>query len=251
MLNTQPRLELFVGFDYREAANYAVCCSSAREQASSDVFIHGLVLDELKAAGLYTRAVEVIPETGQLWDPISDAAMSTQFAISRFLTPLLAQQGVDWALFCDCDVLFRADPFSILDYADPSKAVMCVKHDHVPDSTVKKLGAVQASYSRKNWSSVMLFNCSHPSNRKLTPELVNTVPGRDLHRFCWLEDDEIGALPVEWNFLVNVTQPLIESEPKLVHWTLGGPALPGYQNVPYADEYFEVLNLWAAGGGRS
>jgi hypothetical protein len=33
----------------------------------------------------------------------------------------------------------------------------------------------------------MVFNCDHPANRALTLDLINTVPGRDLHRFCWLD----------------------------------------------------------------
>jgi hypothetical protein len=49
----------------------------------------------------------------------------------------------------------------------------------------------------------MLFNCDHPSNKKLTVEMINTLPGRDLHRFCWLEDDEIGELDPGWNWLVG------------------------------------------------
>lgn len=245
MSNILPQLKLFVGFDYRETSNYAVCCTSAVDRASRFLPITGLVLEKLIDAGLYKRPIQTDPNTGQLWDPISGAPMSTQFAISRFLTPTLAREG--WALFVDCDVLFRANPWDILQHADPDKAVICVKHNYVPESEVKKQGAIQTKYSRKNWSSVMLFNCDHPSNKKLTVDLVNSVPGRDLHGFCWLKDEEIGELPVEWNFLVGVSKPG-EGEPKLVHWTEGSPALPDYRDTLYSDEYFKTLHTWAYRG---
>lgn len=105
-------------------------------------------------------------------------------------------------------------------------------------------GQEQTRYARKNWSSVMLFNLAHTSNQNLTVDLVNSVPGRDLHRFCWLQDDEIGELEPEWNFLVGHTDPSIN--PKIVHFTEGTPNLPGYENVPFADEWMMERNRWAA-----
>jgi len=106
-------------------------------------------------------------------------------------------------------------------------------------------GMVQTSYSRKNWSSVMLFNCSHPSNKNLTVDLVNTVPGRDLHRFCWLKDNEIGELPLEWNYLVGYSK-LNGSKPALVHFTHGLPDLAGYEDQEYADEW-RAMRPYAVG----
>ena len=105
--------------------------------------------------------------------------------------------------------------------------------DHVLD------GQAQTQYERKNWSSVMVFNVDHPANAQLTPAMVNALPGRDLHRFCWLEDDQIGELAPEWNFLVGHTDPSVE--PKIVHFTEGGPWMSGYENVAYADEWRRQL----------
>jgi lipopolysaccharide biosynthesis glycosyltransferase len=170
--------------------------------------------------------------------------MSTEFAISRFLIPQLAGGG--WALFADCDILVRGDLDRLFAMADSNYAVMCVKHDHRPTEQTKKDGRLQAAehdprfpgvYSRKNWSSVMLFNCDHSANAALTIELVNTVPGRDLHRFCWLDDALIGELPPEWNYLVGHTKLPDGPEPKLVHFTEGGPWLPKYAGVEYADDW--------------
>jgi lipopolysaccharide biosynthesis glycosyltransferase len=170
----------------------------------------------------------------QLWDAISKAPMATEFAISRFLVPHLANTG--WALFMDCDVLVRRPLDDIFALADPRYAVMCVKHVHEPVATLKMDGQVQTRYPRKNWSSVMAFNCDHPSNRALTLDLINTAPGRDLHRFCWLNDDEIGALPPEWNWLVGHSDPALD--PAIVHYTTGSPRLSGaHISLPFADEW--------------
>lgn len=162
--------------------------------------------------------------------------MSTEHAIARFLTPKVA--GWDgWALSADCDILCRMDPAELFTMVDARYALMVVRHDYVPAETVKMDGQVQTAYSRKNWSSVILWNCAHPSHRIL-PELVNRLPGRDLHRFCWLNDDEIGGLPREWNHLVGVYEhnPLA----RLVHFTLGTPDMAGHESADYADEWRSV-----------
>jgi lipopolysaccharide biosynthesis glycosyltransferase len=174
--------------------------------------------------------------------------MATEFAIARFLVPeLVRRQNGDvhgWALFMDCDVLVRANLYELKALLDDSKAVMCVKHDHRPSFNVKMDGQEQTSYPRKNWSSVMAINVDHPANDVLDVELVNARPGRDLHRFCWLEDEHIGGLPPTWNYLVGHTEAV--RDPKIVHFTDGGPWFEGFRNVPYADEWFAVLDRMVA-----
>jgi len=103
---------------------------------------------------------------------------------------------------------------------------MCVQHEHVPGETVKFLGEVQSAYPQKNWSSLMLLNCSRCL--QLTVDYVNTATGLELHRFHWLEGDhEIGALDSGWNHLVDVQEAppdaVGDGGPRLLHWTLGGP----------------------------
>jgi hypothetical protein len=196
------------------------------------MLVHSISLDTLRRGGLYNRPTDNFE--GQLWDVLSDAPMSTEFAISRFLTPILARQG--WALFTDCDMLVRKDIEGLLNLADDKYAVMCVKHrHHVPEGSLKQFGNLQVNYSCKNWSSVMLFNCDHPANQALTVEMINTLPGRDLHRFCWLEDDYIGALPPEWNWLVGISPPI--DDPAIVHFTEGTPDIVGYENTAFAEEW--------------
>lgn len=231
---------IWIGYDPRESEAFAVCRASLRKHAPGTP-INPLDLPELRRCGLYHRPTEV--RDGKLWDVISEAPMSTEFAISRFLTPILAPNG--WALFMDCDIIAVDDLRSLFNQADPSKAVMCVQHDYQPSNTVKMDGQEQTRYARKNWSSVMLFNTEHPSNSALTVEMVNTLPGRDLHRFCWLKDDEIGALHPRWNYLVGVTQGDIA--PGLIHYTNGGPWFGAdYANVPYAQQWADARREWLA-----
>ena len=232
---------LYIGFDPREAAAFAVARESAQRHMPRHYPVRGIVLDEMRAQGLYTRPTT--RSNGRLFDEISEHPMATEFAISRFLTPILAREGL--AMFTDCDMLFRANMVPAFEYAaqHPEKALFCVKHVHEPEPGIKMDNQVQSRYARKNWSSVMIFNCEHPSNKKLTVDLINEVPGRDLHRFCWLKDEEIGALPPEWNYLVGHT--VCDEAPKIVHFTDGIPTMPGYENVEFADEFRAIMNAWA------
>ncbi len=230
---------IYIGYDPRESEAFAVCRQSLRRNAPATP-IHALVLDELQAVGLYNRPTS--RKDGRLWDDISEAPMSTEFAISRFLVPTLAK--TKWALFLDCDIMARTELSDLFGQADPTKAVMCVKHHHEPPEGVKMDGQLQTLYARKNWSSVMLFNTEHPANRGLTVGLINEVPGRDLHRFCWLQDDDIGELHPKWNYLVGHTRMGWGVEPALIHWTAGGPWLPEYKDAPFASEYFAERYCW-------
>lgn len=222
-------LRIYLGWDPREAVAYAVAGQSLRRHTSRPLDIRPIRLDWLRDRGWYRRPTEV--RDGRLWDVISEAPMSTEHAIARFFVPHL--QGCNgWALSADCDILARSDIAALFALADDRFALMVVQHAYVPAESVKMDGQVQTTYQRKNWSSVMLWNCAHPAHSALTLEVLNTWPGRDLHAFRWLSDDEIGALPATWNHLVGVVP-----EAALVHFTLGTPDMPGYEHEPYADEW--------------
>lgn len=211
---------VFIGWDDREADACLVAERSIRKHLSADLDIRFLKRTDLEN---YTRPTE--RRDGRLWDVISEAPMATEHACARFFVKDLTE---GWALFMDGDMLIREDLHKLFDQLDPSKALYCVKHRHEPTRTVKMDGQVQSRYPRKNWSSVMAINCDHPANDALTP-LLNTAPGRDLHRFCWLPDDLIGEMDPRWNWLVT--------EPFIAHFTEGVPDMPGYENQPYADEW--------------
>jgi len=238
---------VWIGFDSRETAAFAVAKYSARKRSNRMLPIRGLVLDQLRDTGFYRREVQKRPgPTGRaiLWDPISDAPMSTEFAITRFLIPFLHKEG--WALFMDCDVLVMGNLMHLFAELDTSKAVYCVKHKEMPDvSGVKMDGQLQVPYRRKLWSSVMIWNCEHPANKRLTLEAVNTRPGRDLHAMHWLDDSEIGELDPAWNHLVDI-DPVPECGPMIAHYTLGTPDMEGHGDCSFADEWCAELNEWAA-----
>jgi lipopolysaccharide biosynthesis glycosyltransferase len=242
------RNSIWIGWDPREAAAFAVARDTMRKHCISPIPIKGVVLDELRAQGLYTRPHSM--RDGRIWDDISDAPCATEFSNARFLVPTLVKKvrkygyWQRWAMFLDCDMLVRGGNIEKLFASlDPEKAVYVVKHNHVPAETTKMDGQIQTTYSRKNWSSFMIFQVDHLANELLTPDLVNSVPGRDLHGFCWLRDEEIGELDPAWNYLVGHTQ--IEHEPNVVHFTDGLPFMAGYESVEFSDEWRQALALWA------
>lgn len=235
----QGAASIWVGWDPREFAPYTVAKSTLRANLNLPIPIRGLILEDLRRQGLYQRPMEFrLPRGGVrpvMWDVLSEAPMSTQHANSRFLVPHLAGSG--WAMFIDGDIMVRKNLTHLFSCLDPRFAVYCVKHVHHPDQGIKMDGQVQTNYGRKNWSSMMIFNCDHPSNKRLTLEMINTVPGRDLHRFCWLEDDEIGELSPTYNFLVDYYVRSEQIDPIIVHFTSGTPDMPGYENCDFADEW--------------
>jgi len=246
---TDKPCSIFIGFDQREVAAFAVARHSAKRRMSTRLPIRGIVLDDVIGRGLYRREVqERCGPTGArvLWDPISDAPMSTQFAISRFLVGHLAERG--WVLFMDCDVLVRISLSRLFEGLDDRKALYCVKHPEMPDvAGVKMDGQPQTTYRRKLWSSVFCLNVEHPANKALTLDLINTAPGRELHAFCWLNDYEIGELGPEWNHLVGLAGSVPTIAPRILHYTCGVPTMPGFEHCEYAEEWFKELSDWAAG----
>ncbi len=230
-------MRAYIGYDSRELSAYEVATQSLLRRASLPVDITPLNLRRLEEWGLLRRPTDT---RGQRYDIPSNAPASTEFAISRFLVPMLAQTG--WALFADCDVLFMADIAELFEYCDPRFAVMCVKHtDGGGVADTKMDGQKQIAYPRKNWSSVMLWNCDHPANRRLSLVDVQERRGFDLHQFYWLNDAEVGALPREWNWLVGI-QPKPKA-PKIAHFTLGGPWLPGWSGAEH-DGLWLQEDLW-------
>jgi lipopolysaccharide biosynthesis glycosyltransferase len=224
-------VRIFIGWDGREVEAFNVAAKTARRFGHEVIAVHE---DRLRAAGLMTRPLD---RRGGMYDLISAAPQSTEFAISRFFAPMLIHSG--WSLFVDCDVVFLRDPLELLErYADDTKAVMVVKHPVMNVSGTKMDGQQQLPYRRKLWSSVMLINADHPANLRLNLTTVNQVPGRDLHAFCWLADDEIGELPREWNWLVDIADK--PDNPGLAHFTLGTPNLPGVKYSEHAKVWFDA-----------
>lgn len=221
---------VFIGYDPAEAVAWSVFAHSILRRATIPVSITPVSLRAL--GGVLTRP----------WHP----KQSNEFAFSRWLVPwLCGYEG--WALFADCDMVCLADIAELWALRDDRYAVMVVKHDYTPHTDVKYLGRPQSPYRRKNWSSVMLFNCA--KCRALTPSFVNSASGLELHQFAWLEDGDIGGLPREWNCLADYTPDGVE--PKIVHYTDGGPYFREYRTTQWAAlwwaEFHEMLECKQTG----
>mgnify|MGYP001593135349 CR=1 FL=1 len=220
-------LKIFVGWDSREDIAYQVCKASIESLASVPIEVIPLKQKELRKHKTYTRP--------------DDKLASTEFTFTRFLIPHLTEFD-GWALFIDCDFVALEDVKLLFDQADEKYAVMCAQHDYTPKETVKMDGQVQHIYPRKNWSSMMLINCGHPSNAIVTADFVNDVhkTGAYLHRFSWLQDEEVGELSYEWNWLVGWYNEPDDGKPKFLHYTEGGPWFKEYESCEYASEWYNA-----------
>lgn len=221
---TDQTVKIFIGWDSREPIAADVCQFSLERNSTVPVDIQMLKQDELRDRLLYTRP--------------KDVHASTEFTFTRFLVPrLMDYQG--WAIFCDCDFLWLGDVKDLIDQADDQYAVMLVRHDYRPQNTIKMDGKRQEYYPRKNWSSMVLFNCSHPKNKWLTPYHINQATGQELHRFSWLDDKDIGSISPEWNWLVGWYHQPWDGVPKALHYTEGGPWFTNYQDCEYAGAWLD------------
>ena len=215
-------LNIYIGFDAVETTAYHTLSQSIIEYASGPVRISPICSQHYKK--FFTRE--------------RDDKQSNDFSFTRFLVPYLNNYE-DFAIFMDCDMMLRTDIFEVLKSLNSKNAVSVVKHDYTPSDTVKYLNNVQYAYPRKNWSSFVVWNCAHLKNKTLTPEFVEQASGMTLHRFSWLTDDEIGALDINWNWLVgDYIDPPVDV--KNIHWTLGGPYFKEYSQVDFSAEWFEM-----------
>jgi len=225
-------LPYYIGVDHREPDALAVTQHSALAFASRPISIEHLEHINLRRRQLFDRPWR-IDESGGYWDERDGRPFSVQFSHSRFLTPVVAKADgyEDWALFTDCDWLWLNDPWKIMDEADPSKTVMIVPHNFDPKGTTKMDGRPQATYNRKLWSALMLWNLRSP--KLPTVEMVNNASGNSLHTFSWLDDSDIGFLSESWHWVPNyspttdVSRELMERNqlPPIhaVHFTYGPP----------------------------
>jgi len=209
-------LQIFIGYDSQETVAYHVLAHSILRHATGPVSITPLVQPTLRKAGLYTR------ERGPL--------ESTEFSMTRFLVPYLSNyEGT--SIFFDCDMLVQGDVYELVAQPFTTETVRCVQHDYTPKTTTKFLHQPQSAYPRKNWSSLMVFQ--NGFCQKLTPAYVNTATGLDLHRLTWADD--VGTLPIEWNWLVGEYAPKWDA--KCLHYTLGTPCFLDYATCDHS-------NLW-------
>jgi lipopolysaccharide biosynthesis glycosyltransferase len=215
-------IPIFIGYDTRETVAYHVCSNSIIRTA--------------------TRPISITPLSLQLLNNYTETHTdgSNQFVYTRFLVPQLMDYS-GWAIFIDGDMVVQDDINNLWNLRDNTKAVMVAKHNYKTKQSVKYLGSKNEDYPRKNWSSVILWNCGHPANRQVTTDYVRSKTGSDLHQFKWLADNEIGELPLEWNWLADEYG--ANQNAKLIHYTLGTPCFEQYQNTTMAEHWHNELRL--------
>ena len=214
------RVKIFIGYDPVEAIAFHTLVKSIMNKATIPFEIIPL---DIRNLSMYTRPV--------------DLKQSNEFSFTRFLVPYLSEyKGV--SIYFDCDMMLRSDIAEVLQEVN-DKPVYLVKHDYTPKDKYKYLGTKQYNYPRKNWSSFVVWNCGHDSNKIVTDSFVNTASAAELHQFKFLKDNEIGELDVCWNWLVGeYNNP--PDDVKNVHWTIGGPWFTKYKDVDFADEWLQL-----------
>jgi lipopolysaccharide biosynthesis glycosyltransferase len=212
-------IKIVVGFDQREAIAYHTFAQSVLEKSSLPVLFLPLSMNTLKG----------YKETHN--------DKSNDFVYSRFLTPYL-HNFEGWAIFADGDMVCQSDIKELWDLRDETKALQVVMHDYKTKFNQKYLGNTNENYPRKNWSSLILWNCSHPKHKVLTPDFISSQTGKYLHRFSWLGDEDIGELPIDWNWLA-IEYPN-NPKAKIIHYTLGTPCFKDYRNTEMAVTWHEV-----------
>ena len=205
-------IPIYVGYDPREAIAAPVFCHSVHRRTKAKVSFTHLCGDQGDASNTFSKARFWVPE-------------------------LQGYRG--WAIWADGDMLCRADIEELWDLKKPGYDVMVVKHEYETKFATKFLGATNRDYPCKNWSSLMLIDCGNPVWRR--PAYKKLLQGHvgDLHRFSFIDDERIGEIPREWNWLVGE----YEHNPraKLVHFTIGLPCWPQYKDFDYAQEWRDEL----------
>lgn len=227
---------MFAGFDRREEIGYHTFASSIIHGTSLPTTVMPLIKEQLENLGIHL------------------AEGSNGFTYSRFLVPYLCNfQG--WALFMDgSDMAVKGDLTQLWQMRDPTKAVQVVKHDYKTRHPRKYVGTemecVNRDYPRKQWAAVMLMNCEHEGWADVTPEIVAMRVPLDLLQLKFLQDADIGELPVEWNWLCD--EHGLNDKAKVLHFTAGVPAFPVYGRGEHANEWFSfAVKAMSATGGAT
>jgi len=222
---------IYVGYDSRFPLAYEACERSIKKFAPN-VVVKALKKDELQANNLYQREDE--------------NESSTEFTYLRFLVPYL--EGYHGhAIYCDSTMMWRADPREMTKHINSHQAAAVVQHNFTSCPSDTKLGDLpQVYYPRKNWASVILFNCSHPDSRRLIPKEVRDQTAKYLLEFDWIEKpSNLGLIPLEYNYLLGYySSPVSDSDIKAVNYTDGGPWDVNYRHLDFADEWDSYLT-WA------
>jgi len=217
---------VWIGYDPSQHVSFEVLKFSLEEHATEPIDVKAIDAEKL-------------PDFKRPGDPLA----STPFTYTRFLVPyLMDYEGI--ALFMDSDMLALGDVSELFHLPMDELALRVRKHEYNPTETVKMGGKTQTQYPRKNWSSLMLMNCSELE--VWSKEAVENESGAWLHRFEPIPDEKVGDISEEWNVLDHMTGPT-----KLLHYTSGGPWLPGCEDADHADLWHEYRERYEASNAAS
>ena len=220
-------ITVYIGYDTTNLGQQMArtVCERSIRRYNSTVQIKTLELQDLRDSGVYTRP--------------HDDKQSTEFTYTRFLVPYLNDYK-GFAVFCDSDFLWQRNIEHLLNYADSSLSVSCVHHEYTEcPNKLKMDGFKQEWYPRKNWSSLMLFDCEHEHCKLLTPEVVSSQSPKYLHRMEWTDDACIGQIPHSFNYLVGYYN--THKRPAAYHFTDGGPWHKDTVDCLHADKWLNHL----------
>ena len=209
-------IDLAVGFDQKEAVAYHTFVQSIIEKASIPVRFMPLSMKSLSGYS----------------EEHTDG--SNDFIYTRFLVPYL-MNFKGWAIYADGDMVCLNDIKNLWDLRDEKYAVQVVKHNYKTKIKRKYWGNKNEDYPRKNWSSLILWNCNHSSHKVLNPEFIKSQTGAYLHRFSWINDSEIGDIEMEWNWLAMEYEE--KKDIKLIHYTIGTPCFKEYENASLSSHW--------------
>ena len=220
---TFDHLDVYIGLNSEYPEVHNVCRHSIDTRSSVKTVFHEI-------------GTSVLPD--EIWWRQTNDMETTEFSLCRFLVPWL-NHNKGYAVYMDDDFLWQGDIAEMMELVDPTKAVHVVKHKYSPKTKIKQNGNKQTNYKMKNWSSLMVFNCSHPDLLKLKPMIVNNKSGMYLHQFKWTNPFNIGTLPIHFNFLVGEYECKPQLDIRAYHFTLGGPWLDECKTQDFADKWID------------
>jgi len=220
-MNKKPKsIRIFIGHDSRYPEASKVCRQSILKYYPNASIVY-LDKNLMKANGQYGRE-DVEGE-------------STEFSFTRFYVPMLMHYN-GYAMFCDNDFLWKVDPREITRYLN-DKPIAVVKHKDYEAKENKMDGVKNKSYPKKNWSSLMLFNCS--KLKMLTKEYLDNATPAQLHEFHFLNENNIAELPKRYNMLVGIDNCTKENS-RALHYTMGGPWFEEYKDAELSEEWWKI-----------
>jgi len=237
-LSAGKPLTIYIGYDSTMNDLEGVCETSIRKTIEES-HGHGSEAELYR----YTPTIKML-DISKLPDYNREYAnQSTEFTYSRFLIPYL-ENYEGFSLFIDNDFIFKKSLLPMFYYLNPDDAVACIKYPQYQHDESKFNGEVNIDYPCKLWSSMMFFNNSHEDCKKLTPEVVNTWTGKQLHQFEWT--DAISEIPQKYIFVEGYDNPEEKWDYTGIHYTRGGPWIDGmdFSSINNLEVYNKYKNLY-------